>query len=211
MQEKTKNYFLKTIHTPSNNKTSPTFARHETFHPRFGWLKKGFDKAKSDKEIFIKGDAPIVLGVGKNMARAIRYWCSAFKILHQENSPKNRGSIPTDFGIKLLDSDGWDPYLENPASLWLLHWKLLIQPSCATAWYFAFNHFRQVEFTAGELLQKLLEYRETEFPSINIVEASLKKDVNCILRMYVQQNSYKGAIEDSLDSPFVGLSPIRFT
>jgi len=21
------------------------FARHETFHPRFGWLKKGFDRA----------------------------------------------------------------------------------------------------------------------------------------------------------------------
>ncbi|WP_255447833.1 DUF4007 family protein [Picosynechococcus sp. PCC 11901] len=20
------------------------FARHETFHPRFGWLKKGFDR-----------------------------------------------------------------------------------------------------------------------------------------------------------------------
>ncbi len=24
------------------------FARHETFHPRFGWLKKGFDRALAD-------------------------------------------------------------------------------------------------------------------------------------------------------------------
>lgn len=28
------------------------FARHETFHPRFGWLKKGFDLASIDSEIF---------------------------------------------------------------------------------------------------------------------------------------------------------------
>ncbi|MEA5536669.1 DUF4007 family protein [Crocosphaera sp. XPORK-15E] len=24
---------------------NPVFARHETFHPRYGWLKKGFDLA----------------------------------------------------------------------------------------------------------------------------------------------------------------------
>lgn len=60
---------------------SPVFARHETFHPRFGWLKKGFDAALLDSGIFLRDDAPVRLGVGKNMARSIRYWCNAFKVI----------------------------------------------------------------------------------------------------------------------------------
>ena len=53
--------------------TAQVFARHETFHPRFGWLKKGFDKADRDSGIFLREDAPVLLGVGKNMVRSIRY------------------------------------------------------------------------------------------------------------------------------------------
>ena len=29
------------------------FARHETFHPQFGWLKKGFDAATQDPEVLV--------------------------------------------------------------------------------------------------------------------------------------------------------------
>jgi Protein of unknown function (DUF4007) len=123
----------------------PVFARHETFHPRFGWLKKGFDKAAQDSSIFLREDAPVLLGVGKNMVRSIRYWCSAFKLLENDS--------PTDFGTKLLGAGGWDEYLEDPASLWLLHWKLLESPSLATAWDFTFNQFRPTEFTKESLFR----------------------------------------------------------
>ena len=57
--------------------SSPIFARHETFHPRFGWLKKGYDAAVKNNNIFLEEDAAVTLGVGKNMVRSIRYWCSA--------------------------------------------------------------------------------------------------------------------------------------
>ena len=30
------------------------FARHETFHPRFGWIKKGFDAAKQNSGVFLQ-------------------------------------------------------------------------------------------------------------------------------------------------------------
>src|SRR6266508_2474489 len=66
----------------------PTFARHETFHPRFGWLKKGFDAASRHPDVFLRDDATVLLGVGKNMVRAIRYWCLAFKILYEVPSPE---------------------------------------------------------------------------------------------------------------------------
>ncbi len=50
----------------------PICARHETFHPRYLWLKKGFDKASENSDVFNQEDATIILGVGKNMVKAIR-------------------------------------------------------------------------------------------------------------------------------------------
>ncbi len=175
------------------------FARHETFHPRFGWLKKGFDRASIDSEIFLREDAPVRLGVGKNMVRSIRYWCSAFKLMKDDQ--------PTEFGQKLLGHDGWDTYLEDPASLWLLHWKLLEEPCTATAWNFTFNIFRQAEFTVESLVDQLCEYRDHEAPRIS--DSSLKKDVSCVLRMYVAQSSKSQVSEDSLDCPFTELGLIH--
>ena len=178
---------------------NPAFARHETFHPRFGWLKKGFDWAERDSGIFLKDDAPVRLGVGKNMVRSIRYWCSAFKVLEDDT--------PSDFGMKLLAQDGWDEFLEDPASLWLLHWNLL-KPTCeAAAWYFTFHVFRQVEFSADDLLEALCKYRDSL--GSRIVDSSLQKDISCIMRMYVEQGSKTGASEDSIDCPFTELGIIQ--
>lgn len=178
---------------------TPVFARHETFHPRFGWLKKGYDLALEDGEIFLRDDAPVLLGVGKNMVRAIRYWCGAFKVLQEAE----RGSAPTAFGRQLLADEGWDPFLENPASLWLLHWNLLKEPCTASAWAFAFGEFQASEFTPEKLLEELREYASGL--GGRVADSSLKKDVSCILRMYAEQDSKKGPTEDSIDCPFTDL------
>jgi hypothetical protein len=184
---------------PRQPNTVQVFARHETFHPRFGWLKKGFDKAAQDSGIFLREDAPVLLGVGKNMVRSIRYWCSAFKILENDS--------PTDFGMKLLGSGGWDEYLEDTASLWLLHWKLLEAPSIATAWDFTFNQFRSVEFTQETLFERLRSYNDGF--SKSIADGSLKKDIACLIRMYVKQSGSKSVVnEDMLDCPFAELGAI---
>jgi len=178
-----------------------TFARHETFHPRFSWLKKGFDAASENTSIFLQEDAPVRLGVGKNMVRSIRYWCRAFKILQDDQ--------PTAFGKKLLAAQGWDMFLENPASLWLLHWNLL-KPTCeATAWYYVFNLFRQVEFTADDLIREIQDY--TSQLGRKVADSSIKKDVTCLLRMYVEPSDNKKVSEDSIDSPFTSLNLIQNT
>jgi len=46
---------------------SPTFARHETFHPRVGWLSKAVHAVAGDPEVFLRDSAPVDLGVGKNI------------------------------------------------------------------------------------------------------------------------------------------------
>jgi len=193
---------------------NPVFARHETFHPRFGWIKKGFDAVVKDPEVFLRDDAPVRLGIGKNMARSIRYWCSAFKMLKEDstssksrlgNSP-SRGLWATDLGSKLLSDEGWDPFLEDPTSLWLLHWNLLKPPCYATAWELTFNHFRQLEFSAEDLFLALCDYRENL--STRVADSSLKKDITCILRMYAEQDSKARPNEETLDCPFTELGLI---
>lgn len=196
--------------------TRHTFARHETFHPRFGWLKKGFDYASrtlheqttKDPSVFLRDDATVRLGVGKNMVRSIRYWCSAFKLLDSDPCGICKAARPTEFGEQLLGTMGWDPYLEDPASLWLLHWKLLEKPCSATAWDFVFNQFRGVEFTAEELFNQLCEFRDRE--AVRVVDSSIRKDISCLLRMYGSQPVKATVSEESLDCPFADLGLIRF-
>jgi len=187
----------------------PIFARHETFHPRFGWLKKGFDKATEDNSVFSSGSAPVVLGVGKNMVKSIRYWCIAFKVVDETRDDRKYIHNPTGFAEKLLGENGWDPFLENPSSLWLLHWNLFRPPCYAPAWFFTFNELNKIDFSSHDLLFSLREYRDRQFPSRKILDSSLNKDVNCLIRMYVERTGPTKLKEDSLDCPFTELGIIN--
>lgn len=187
------------------------FSRHETFHPRFGWIKKGFDRTCQDRKVFMEDNATTMLGVGKNMVHSIRYWCTAFKVLEeiQEKGGRARELRPTLFGTKLLADNGWDPYLEDPGSLWLLHWYLL-KPSCAAAtWYFTFACFQRAEFSFESLFLALKDYAQSQFPKSNIADSSLQKDISCLTHMYVPLKGRANAIEEMLDSPFATLGLLQ--
>ena len=69
---------------------TPTFSHHETFHLRYGWLKRAYDQVQNDGQIFTRADATVRLGVGKNMVRAIKFWSIASKILRVEGSSQKR-------------------------------------------------------------------------------------------------------------------------
>ena len=68
----------------------PVFGRHETFHPRWGWFSKAVFEGKTNPYVFQQSDAPLLLGVGKNMVRAIRYWGEASTLLKEVKPPKER-------------------------------------------------------------------------------------------------------------------------
>jgi len=186
------------------------FSGHETFAFRYGWLKKGVDAIRFDPNIFNREDAIVHLGVGKNMVQSIRYWCLATMLLTTQTDPskKHRMLQITDIGNSLLSDNGWDPYLEDTASLWLLHWQLISNPEKAAAWYIAFTHFVQPDFTKHELFNFLKTF--TERSNIRISQNSLNRDADCLIHTYVPSRNTKGAlIEDSLDCPFVELGLIQ--
>jgi hypothetical protein len=192
-----------------------SFARHETFHPRYGWLRKAYDAAHRGPDEFLRADATTRLGVGKNMVRAIRYWGVAFKVIEEvrsEVNPRLTAVVVSEFGDRLLDErHGWDPYLEEPGSLWLLHWQLLrAVPECrAPAWWAIFNAPRMLEFAEPELTAELRRFRDEHADFAAIVNPSLEKDVRCLLRMYATVSRGRDAPEDSIDSPFAELELVR--
>ncbi|HUY49150.1 MAG TPA: DUF4007 family protein [Streptosporangiaceae bacterium] len=187
---------------------SPSFARHETFAPRFGWLHKGFMAVDCDQDAFLKPDAPVTLGVGKNMVNAIRYWSAAFKLtVEHPRKGASRANVasPTWEACWLLSEDGADPYLEDPASLWLLHWWLLSPACLAPTWWVAFNVHSSSRFTEAELSEAVV--RQISLAGWDApAPASTAKDVDCLTKMYAPRKAPKegspGSFEDLVDCPF---------
>lgn len=174
---------------------STGFGRHETFVLRYGWLPKGFHAASNNPKIFLDDLATVELGVGKNMVRSIRYWLRATQMMDTNDQPTSVGSF-------ILDkSTGVDPYMEDEATIWLIHWLLASNPQMATAWYWFFNCFQRTEFTAEEVVTSLGDFTR-ERVSTKIAAGTLKGDAMMILRMYCAPDSKsRSGYEESLDAP----------
>ena len=179
-----------------------TIGRHGSFQLRYGWITKGIQaiqakKAHKISDVFTSDDATVNLGVGKNMVAAIRYWLTATKVI-------DNGSI-TEFGEFLNQKD---IYLEDDASLWLLHLALVQNKELATSVYWLFNHFHQNEFSAEEAENAFLSYASEN--NWRGSEKTLKMDIQVILRMYAPHKSKKTQIEDMLESPLSLLGLIQY-
>lgn len=119
----------------TKEKTKYVFSGHDSFQCRQLWLKKGYDYVQEGKN-FNDEDAVVRLGVGKNMVSSIRFWLKAFNIVDDQD-------MPTEFGKRLFDDEaGYDPFLEDEASPWLLHYYL-VKSNFASIYSIVFNEFRK--------------------------------------------------------------------
>lgn len=184
---------------------SQTYARHETFHPRYGWFRKAYAFASLDPHVFMYDDAPVIVGVGKNMVRAIRFWGTAAKVITKDPGTSSRkvGVVPTGIGYSLFDPEqGWDPYMEDPGTLWILHWLLLAPTSHLPIWWLAFNDFHAVEFDDDMLLAAVGAGLEGTSEWNTPHDSSIKKDVGALLRTYAPaERKPRVGLDDVLDCP----------
>jgi hypothetical protein len=193
-----------------------SFARHETFHPRWGWIRKAFVAAENPR-VFNADDATLQLGVGKNMVRAIRFWGHAFRALvnlRDDDRPRLGLSVRSQIGTAIFDEKhGWDPFTEDPGTLWLLHWLLLAPSECTLpVWWTAFNEFGAVEFT----LQDLTDFVTDQIRSVAAWgpgphPSSIEKDISCLLRTYSPSSGTgrRPPFDDLVDCPMRELGLIR--
>ena len=185
------NNLLTAEHTSLSHPIDPSFSGHQTFPFRYTWLKKGVDAVKKDSTVFSSENATVTLGVGKNMVASIRHWCSAARLIKTDKDRRGK-LIPTDFGTAIFDDEeGLDPYLDDPATLWLIHWQIATNRDQATAWYWAFNILRENQFAPSRFKNELYEWALQQKESMRpIADNTLQRDIHCSIRILLSVSTY---------------------
>ncbi|WP_282610852.1 DUF4007 family protein [Pelagibius sp. Alg239-R121] len=185
------------------------FSGHETFPLRHLWLKKAYDEvAKTEsgasKSLFSEDKAIVTFGVGKNMVSAIRHWALTCEVIKEDGEVYR----PTRLGRLIFDDEeGLDPYLETPATNWLLQWMIAGRPERSTTWYYAFNHLAPQVFDHDAVATPIGELCHARGWT-RASAATIKRDVECFLRSYVPATSKKFT-DDSMEPVLAQLGLIR--
>ena len=187
--------------TEIESKYKYTFSGHESFQCRHLWLKKGYDYVASGKQ-FNSEDAVVELGVGKNMVSSIRFWMKAFAIIDNHDQP-------TELANNLLSDDGWDPYLEDEASLWLLHYQL-IKRGLASTYSLIFNELRRekIEFTKENFVAFVKRKMEATGTTI-ASEKTILDDFGVMVKMYIRSDAKSKEKEDTFSGLLTELDLIK--
>ena len=154
-----------------------TFSGHESFPCKSLWLKKGYDFVVSGND-FNSPEAVIGLGVGKNMVASIRFWLKAFGITKDDKL--------TPLGNYLFNEDkGKDKYLEDIATLWLLHFNLVFSEEATLYKMFFCGVQRERTNFEREQVLTYVKLRMVEAGKMTLFnENTVKKDIGVLLQNY---------------------------
>jgi hypothetical protein len=177
------------------------FSGHETFHCRHFWLKKGFDFIHQGLD-FKEPEVVVNLGVGKNMVSSIQFWLKAFDI--SEN-----GEL-SELGKNIFSEDGFDKYLENNGTLWLLHYFLL-KKDYASLYKLTFLDFRKTRISAEFNEEQIIDFitKLTIRNGLKVSPKSIENDVKVLIRNYVPLYKVGSkSLEDDFSSLLINLDLI---
>ena len=178
------------------------FGGHETFPIREGWINKGLSMIEADPEGFNDPHVADRLGVGRNMAKSIRYWLLATDLAVSEPSKtmtRRKRLILTDLGRVIYTHDRYCLHLGTWAAL---HVNLVNQTDHARIWTWFFNRFGERRFdrlTASAAFERFVQRQEKRPPKTK----TLQRDMACLLSSYA--TPIPGEVtnpEDASDSPF---------
>ncbi|MDR0917811.1 MAG: DUF4007 family protein [Oscillospiraceae bacterium] len=178
------------------------FRAHDTFFIRKGWLTKGMKNMLIDPTVFVnKTNNPMdTLGIGANMVKSLRYWLQAVGLTQEPNSGQRLQTF-TPFGQVIYEND---KYIEEPGTLWLLHYKLASNFEDATSWYYFFNEFKLNEFTRDDFISHISSFLKEKEPEKIHSLKTLEDDYNCIINTYLprfKSNPEKVNPESNIDCP----------
>lgn len=150
------------------------FSGHESFPCRYGWLVKLYRALEEDPTLFADEEKAILtLGLGKNMVKSIRFWSHAYGLSHSRKGV----TLNTVFAHRLLDpSRGFDPYLEDLASLWRLHWHVSVHGRLG-AWLAAIQGSKDTRVSRAKLIEMVLERADREKGGISPTTAAVHSDI----------------------------------
>ena len=175
---------------------------HEKFALREGWVNKALIIIPDVPEVFLRKDATDIFGIGSNMVKSLRYWMRAYGLTIEKGAA---GAELTERG-KLIAK--YDPYLEDPFTLWIMHSYISKNKEDATTWFMYFNHCDADDLKKSEIEAILLREIKKYVSGQNFSERSLSNDVDVLLNMY-SRHKEKSDPEDKNISPFSQLALIK--
>ena len=183
----------------ATNKVKIKLQGHEKFSLREGWINKALNILPNIPDAFTRNDATDLFGIGSNMVKSLRYWMRAFGLTN------NTGSKLSEIGELIAK---YDPYLENPFTLWIMHSYIAKNIEDATTWFMYFNRCDAQNLNKSEIDSILLRETKKYAAGAKFSEKSLSNDISVLLNMY-SKNKDRVDPEDKSISPFSQLSLIR--
>lgn len=180
------------------------YAKHESFHIREGWLSKGMTAIQQDPRALRRKTAPMDLGLGRNMVRALRFWLVAAGLTMQEWD-NHLVQVLTPFGELVWR---YDRYLEDEGTLWLIHYHLACGEDSATAWYWFFNHFAYSVFDQEMFVEELGRWAINREERTPIARRTLERDFQVLVRTYLPSSRQRSP-EDLMESPLAELELLQ--
>lgn len=184
----------------NSNNIKYLFSGHESFPCKSLWLKKGYDFVVSGNS-FNSPEAVIGLGVGKNMVASIRYWMKAFGVMKNDEV--------TSLGKYLFDNkEGKDCYIEDIATLWLLHFTLVFSHEATLYNMFFCGLQRERTHFDREQVLNYVRLKMAEAGKMTQFNANtVKKDIGVLLQNYTLPR--KAQSNEDFSSLLIDLDLIR--
>ena len=166
------------LRTMNNSKIKKyTFSGHESFPCKSLWLKKGYDFVVGGND-FNSPEAVIGLGVGKNMVASIRFWLRVFGVT-ENDKPKPLADY------LFNDQNGKDKYLEDIATLWLLHFNLVFSEDATLYKMFFCGVQRERTHFEREQVLTYVKLRMADAQKMTLFNPNtVKKDIAVLLQNY---------------------------
>lgn len=186
------------------------FGGHETFAIREGWLHRGLKLLIEEPGQLVDQYSADWLGVGRNMAKSIRYWLAATGLA--EASVLHTGAAflppnPTELGRLVWERDRYFSHIDT---LWALHANLIHNSQHASAWGWFFNNFAMPRFDRSLCVDRLsrhLRLTQARLPS----PKTLQREVAVLLQTYARPVPPKPSDpEDAQDCPFQELGLLSY-
>ncbi|ARK22058.1 DUF4007 family protein [Sporosarcina ureae] len=172
------------------------YNQHQSFYLRDRWLSKAIRNTVEQPSFLYEKDAFEKIGLGKNMVQSLRHWVKATGVMEEDR--KSKTYELTELGKWVKEQDITVQHFETAA---LLHYFLVKDKEPSSTWYWFFNLFSETVTTKEEIFTELSQWVQSVETRV-VSENSIKRDVDCLIRMYTAGGNNEDPEEVTLSPLF---------
>lgn len=161
------------------------YSQHQSFYLRDRWLSKAMKNLEVNNSFFYEKDAFEKMGLGKNMVQSLKHWIIATKLFEEVKENNKKYHQITSLGNFIKEKDRAIKYFNSAG---LLHHSLATNKEVSTTWYWFFNVYTETVFSREEVLADLTNWVQKREKRV-VSENSLKRDIDCLIKLYTTGGS----------------------